>query len=123
MRDDNSVRETQAAPLGRRWIEGVLTNYGKRQVEAELDVDDDLSLLELSLFLDSVFFGSLFDSDAEAVFEPLSLLLDELSLFLDSLLDSADAWALFVDELSLLVSDDDFEPLPLLASPFCPLRA
>ena len=97
MRDDNSVRETQAAPLGRRWIEGVLTNYGKRQVEAELDVDDDLSLLELSLFLDSVFFGSL-DSDAEAVFEPLSLL------------DS--------DE------EEDFEPLSLFDSPFvCPLRA
>jgi len=75
----------------------VLTNYGKRQVEAELDVDDDLSLLELSLFLDSVFFGSL-DSDAEAVFEPLSLL------------DS--------DE------EEDFEPLSLFDSPFvCPLRA
>ena len=97
MRDDNSVRETQAAPLGRRLIEGELTNDGKRQVEAELDVDDDLSLLELSLLLDSVFLGSLFDSDEEEVFE------------LVSLLDSDEA---------------DFEPLSLFDSPFvCPLRA
>ena len=55
--------------------------------------------------------------------EDFSLLLEELSLFLDSLLDSTDAWSLLADELSLLVSDDDFEPLPLLASPFWPLRA
>ena len=91
------VRETLAAPLGRRRIEVMLTNDEKRQVEAELDVDDDLSLLELSLFLDSLFFGSLFDSDEAEVFE------------LPSLLDSDEA---------------DFEPLSLFDSPLvCPLRA
>ena len=47
------------------------------QAEVELDVEVDLSLVELSLFLDSVvldsvFFGSLFDSD-ESDFEPPSL--------------------------------------------------
>jgi len=55
--------------------------------------------------------------------EDFSLLLEELSLFFDSPLDSADDLSLLVDELSLLDSDDDFEPLPLFASPFCPLRA
>ena len=59
--------------------------------------------------------------------EALALLLDELSLFLDSLLDSADDLSLPDDGLSLfdslLDSDDDFEPLPLFDSPFWPLRA
>jgi hypothetical protein len=53
--------------------------------------------------------------------EDFSLLL-ELSLFFDSPLEEEDL-SVLVDELSLLDSDDDFEPLPLLASPFCPLRA
>lgn len=67
-------------------------------MEAELDVDDDLSLLELSLFLVSVFFDSLFDSDEEEGFELLSLF------------DSDEA--------------GDSEPLSLFDSPFvCPLRA
>jgi len=64
-----------------------------------LDVDDDLSLplLELEIFLVSVFFDSLFDSDEAAGFESLSLF------------DSEEA---------------DFEPLSLFDSPFvCPLRA
>lgn len=72
---------------------------GRDQVEVELDVDDvlPLLLLEVSLFVDSVFFGSLFDSDEEEDFELLSLLDSE---------------------------DEDFEPLSLLDSPFvCPLRA
>ena len=80
----------------------MLTNYEEPQVEAELDVDDGLSLVELSLFLDSVFFVSLFDSDEDEGFELLSLL------------DSDEA--------------GDFEPLSLFDSPFdspfvCPLRA
>jgi hypothetical protein len=72
---------------------------GVGQAEVELDVDDDLPLrlLEVSLFVDSVFFGSLFDSDEE----------EDLEL------------------LSLLDSDEEvFEPLSLFDSPFvCPLRA
>ena len=61
-----------------------------------LGVDDDFSLLveELSLFL-----VSLFDSFFESFFE---------SLF-ESLFESDD--------------DEDFEPLSLFDSPFCPLRA
>ena len=54
-------------------------------------------------------------------------MLDELSLFLDSLLDSDDDFSLPEDELSVLDSpldsDDDCEPLLLFDSPFCPLRA
>ena len=83
----------------------MLTNYEERQVEAVLGVDDNLPvpLVELSLFLDSLgldslFFGSLFDSDEDEGFELLSLL------------DSDEA--------------GDFEPLSLFDSPFvCPLRA
>ena len=76
-----------------------MTGIGQAEVELELDVDDDLPLLllEVSLFLDSVFFGSLFDSDEEEDFELLSLL------------DSV---------------EEDFESLSLFDSPFvCPLRA
>jgi hypothetical protein len=77
-----------------------VSGVGQTEVELELDVDDDLPLLlllEVSLFVDSVFFGSLFDSD------------DEEDLALLSLLDS---------------DDEDFEPLSLFDSPFdCPLRA
>ena len=59
------------------------------EVELELDGDDDLPLppLEVSPFLDSVFFDSLFDSEEEEDLEPLSLLdsdgevLEQLSLF------------------------------------------
>jgi hypothetical protein len=69
------------------------------EVELELDGDDDLPLppLEVSPFLDSVFFDSLFDSEEE----------EDLEL------------------LSLLDSDEEvFEPLSLFDSPFvCPLRA
>jgi hypothetical protein len=45
------------------------------ELELELDAGDDLSLplLELSLFLDSVFFDSLFESDEAGDFDPLSL--------------------------------------------------
>ena len=44
-------------------------------MEAELEVDDDLSLLpvELSLFLDSLFLVSLFDSVADDDFASPSL--------------------------------------------------
>ena len=69
------------------------------EVELELDGDDDLPLppLEVSPFLDSVFFDSLFDSEEE----------EDLEL------------------LSLLDSDEEvFEPLSLFDSPFVwPLRA
>lgn len=91
----------------------MLTNYGKRQVEAELDVDDDLSpVVEDSLFLVSAFFDSLFDSDVEEDFEPPSLF-------------DSDVEAGF-ELLSLFDSDEagDFESLSLFDSPFvCPLRA
>ena len=65
-----------------------------------LVVDDDFSLPveELSLFLVSLF-DSLFDSLFESFFK---------SLF-ESLFESDD--------------DEDFEPLSLFDSPFCPLRA
>jgi len=70
----------------------MLTNYEEPQVEAELDVDDDLSLplLDLSLFLASLFFGSLFDSDEAAGFDPLSLFDSdaEADFALPSLFDS-----------------------------------
>ena len=72
---------------------------GRDQVEVELDVDDvlPLPLLEVSTFLDSVFFDSLFDSEEEVALELLSLL------------DS---------------DEEDFEPLSLFDSPVvCPLRA
>ena len=83
-------------------------------MEGELDVDDDLSppLLELSLFLASVFFGSLFESDEADDFEP------------PSPFDSDDEEGF--EPLSLFDSDDedDFEPLSLFESPLvCPLRA
>jgi hypothetical protein len=72
------------------------------QAEVELDVDDDLSLplLELSLFLDSLFFGSLFESGEAADFDPLSLF------------DSDEAGGFELLSLSLFDS-------PLV----CPLRA
>jgi hypothetical protein len=76
---------------------------GIRQAEVELglDVDDDLSPLELSLFLDSVFFDSLFDSAEE----------DDLELLSPFASDEED-------------DDEDFEPLSLFDSPLvCPLRA
>ena len=74
-----------------------MTSVNQAEVELELDVDDDLSLLELSLFFASLFLGSLFDSDEAEVFELLSLL------------DSDEA---------------DFEPLSLFDSPLvCPSRA
>ena len=91
-----SSRKQQRRPEAPRYF---AARSGVGQAEVELDVDDDLSLLvlELSLFLDSVFFGSLFDSDEAEGFELLSLL------------DS---------------DDEDFEPLSLFDSPFvCPLRA
>ena len=61
-----------------------------------LVVDDDFSLLGEVV---SLFLVSLFDSLFESVFE---------SLF-ESLFESDD--------------DEDFEPLSLFDSPFCPLRA
>ena len=70
------------------------------ELELELDAGDDFSLplRELSLFLASLFFGSLFDSDEAAGFDPLSLF-------------DSDAEA-------------DFELPSLFDSPFvCPLRA
>jgi hypothetical protein len=75
--------------------------HAEVELGLELDVDDDFSLLELSLFLVSVLFDSLFDSDAA---------------------DEAEDFEL----LSLFESDEevDFEPLSLFDSPLdCPLRA
>jgi hypothetical protein len=71
---------------------GILQAEVELELELELDVDDDLSLplLEPSLFLASLFFGSPFDSDAAADFDPLSLFDsdEEVDFALPSLFDS-----------------------------------
>jgi len=66
------------------------------------------------------------DDDLSLPLEELSLFLDSLvlvSVFFDSLFDSEEAEGF--EPLSLFDSDEaDFEPLSLFASPFvCPLRA
>jgi len=74
-----------------------MSEVDQAEVELELDVDDDLPLplLEVSPFLDSVFFDSLFDSEEEEVLELLSLLDSDEEVFEPlSLFDSPFVWPL-----------------------------